>query len=107
MNVWLMAAGAMLVCLIPCGVVCLRGDAMNRLVGLEAAGVIAALAFLLLAEGFGRQPFADLALALALLAFGGGLVFARFLERWMRSQWRACWGWAWPRRRSRWRACWR
>ena len=38
---------------------------------------------LLLAEGFGRAPFTDLAVALALLSFGGGLVFARFLERWM------------------------
>jgi multisubunit Na+/H+ antiporter MnhF subunit len=28
-------------------------------------------------------PFYDLALAAALLAFGGGLVFVRFLERWL------------------------
>ena len=83
MNLWLLAAGAMIVCLIPCGIACLRGDTTDRLVGLEAAGLIAALALLLLAEGFGRAPFTDLALALALLSFGGGLVFARFLERWM------------------------
>ena len=83
MNVWLLAAGAMLVCLIPCGMVCLRGDAFERLVGLEAAGLIASLIFLLLAEGLHRAPFTDLALALALLSFGGGLVFVRFLERWM------------------------
>jgi multicomponent Na+:H+ antiporter subunit F len=83
MNVWLAAAGAMIVCLIPCGVACLRGDTSDRLVGLEAGGLIATLILLLLAEGFGRQPFTDLALALALLSFGGGMVFARFLERWM------------------------
>jgi multicomponent Na+:H+ antiporter subunit F len=83
MNGWLIAAGGMMLCLIPCGIVCLRGDIADRLVGLEAAGLIAALVLLLGAEGFHRQPFTDLALALALLSFGGGLVFARFLERWM------------------------
>lgn len=83
MNPWLTAACVLLLCLIPCGMVCLRGDPLDRLVGLETAGVLAALILLLLAEGFGRAPFTDLALALALLTFGGGLVFARFLERWM------------------------
>ncbi len=83
MNVWLVFSGVLLLCLVPCGVACLRGDAVNRLVGLEAGGLIATLILLLLAEGFRRQPFTDLALALALLSFGGGLVFARFLERWM------------------------
>jgi multicomponent Na+:H+ antiporter subunit F len=82
-NPCLMAAGAMLLCLIPCGIACLRGEAVNRLVGLEAAGLIASLVLVLLAEGLNRPPFLDLALALALLSFGGGLVFARFLERWM------------------------
>lgn len=83
MNLWLVAAGILLVCMIPCGAVCLRGDTFHRLVGLEAGGLIASLIFLLLAEGFHRPPFADLALALALLSFGGGLVFVRFLERWL------------------------
>jgi multicomponent Na+:H+ antiporter subunit F len=83
MNIWLWAALVLMVCLIPCGIACLRGDIWRRLVGLEAAGMIASLILLLLAEGFHRAPFADLALALALLSFGGGLVFVRFLERWM------------------------
>ena len=83
MNEWLVAATVLLGAMIPCGVVCLRGEAIDRLAGLEAAGTVAALVLLLLAEGFGRVPFTDLAVALALLSFGGGLVFARFLERWM------------------------
>jgi multicomponent Na+:H+ antiporter subunit F len=82
-NGWLLAAGAMIACLIPCGIACLRGELADRLVGLSATGLIAALVLLLGAEGLHRQPFTDLALALALLSFGGGLVFARFLERWM------------------------
>ena len=38
---------------------------------------------LLLCEGVSRPEFADLALALSILSFGGGLVYARFLERWV------------------------
>lgn len=83
MNTWLIGATVLLFSLIPCGIVVFRGDAMNRLVGLEMAGMIEALIFILLAEGTHQVPFYDLALALALLAFGGGLVFARFLERWL------------------------
>jgi multicomponent Na+:H+ antiporter subunit F len=56
---------------------------MRRLIGLEMAGMIISLLLVLLAEGMHRPPFYDLALAVALLSFGGGLVFARFLERWL------------------------
>lgn len=83
MNLWLIAAGALLVCLVPAGVVCLRGDAIDRLVGLELTGTLATVTLVLLAEGFHRVSFLDLPLTLALLSFAGGLVFARFLERWM------------------------
>lgn len=83
MNVWLVCATVMLFCLVPCGIIVFRGSAMDRLVGLEMAGMVEALLLILLAQGFHRIPFYDLALALALLTFGGGLVFARFLERWL------------------------
>jgi multicomponent Na+:H+ antiporter subunit F len=81
-NEWLVAALALLAGLIPCGVVCLRGEPTERLVGLSMAGTIDALVLLLLAVGYRRGIYLDLALALALLTFAGSLVFARFLERW-------------------------
>jgi multicomponent Na+:H+ antiporter subunit F len=83
MNEWILAALALLAGLVPCGWLCLRGDPVNRLVGLELAGVLDTLVLLLLAEGFDRQVYFDLALALALLSLASGLVFARFLERWV------------------------
>ena len=83
MNVWLVAASGLSLSLIPCALICLRGAPLHRLVGLEMAGVCESLVLLLLAEGFQRPLFYDLGLALALLSFGGGLVFARFLERWL------------------------
>jgi multicomponent Na+:H+ antiporter subunit F len=82
-NVWLLAAGGMSLSLVPCAYVCLRGGAVGRLVGLEMTAVCNSLVLLLLAQGFQRTLFYDVALSLALLAFGGGLVFARFLERWL------------------------
>ena len=83
MNAWLIAATALLFALIPCGLVVFRGDATRRVVGLEMAGVIDAMVLLTLAEGIHNPNFYDLALAAALLAFGGSLVFIRFLERWL------------------------
>ena len=81
-NVWLWGATALLIALIPCGITCFRGKALDRLVGLEMAGVVITLDLVLLAEGFHRLPFYDIPLTLAILSFGGGMVFARFLERW-------------------------
>ena len=47
------------------------------------AGTVDTLVLLLLAQAYDRAIYFDLALALALLSFAGGLVFARFLERWI------------------------
>jgi multicomponent Na+:H+ antiporter subunit F len=82
-NVWLIAAVALLVGLVPCMIVCFRGSPMDRLVGLEMAGTVDTLVLLVLAAGYEQAIFFDLAVVLALLTFAGGLVFARFLERWL------------------------
>lgn len=78
----MVAAAAIFVALVPCLRVALRGRAVDRLVGVEALGVIASLLFVVLARALDQPFVVDLALALALLSFGGGLVFARFLEGW-------------------------
>lgn len=83
MNVWLLGSCVLIFALAPCGIAMFRGNALERLVGLEMAGVISTLLLVMLTEGMHRINFYDLALALALLSFGGALVFARFLERWL------------------------
>lgn len=83
MNAWLLGASVLLAGLVPCGIASFRGDTMERLVGLEMASMVVTLLLVMLAEGIGQVNFYDLPLALALLSFGGGLVFARFLERWL------------------------
>jgi multicomponent Na+:H+ antiporter subunit F len=60
---------------------CLRGRPERRLVGLEMASMIVVIAMVLFTVGFGRAAFIDLPLALAIMSFGGGLVFVRFLGK--------------------------
>jgi multicomponent Na+:H+ antiporter subunit F len=81
MNIWLAAAAGVSATLIPCADMCLRGAPERRLVGLEMSSLIVTIALVLFTVGFGRMPFMDLPLALALMSFGGGLVFARFLGK--------------------------
>ena len=80
MNLWLLASAALLPPLIACVWVTFRGPSESRLVGLEYAGLVTVLMLVLLAEGINRPEFITVALALGLLAFGGGMVFVRFLE---------------------------
>lgn len=81
MNIWLAAATGVSVTLLPCADMCLRGSSERRLVGLEMASLIVTISLILFTIGFGRTPFMDLPLALAMMSFGGGLVFARFLGK--------------------------
>jgi multisubunit Na+/H+ antiporter MnhF subunit len=81
MNEWEIAATVLAFALIPCVVVCLLSQPEAGLVALEIAGVIATTILMLLAEGFHRQSFIDLAVVLAPLALVGALTFARLMER--------------------------
>lgn len=69
--------------LVPLLVVCVRHSALDALVALELASTITTFVLMLLAQGYNRDPFYDLALVSALLSFAGALTFARFLERWV------------------------
>ena len=81
LNMWCIAGICVSAGLIPCADMCLRGTPERRLAGMEMASLLLVFSMVLFTEGFGRPPFIDLALALAIMSFGGGLVFARFLEK--------------------------
>jgi multicomponent Na+:H+ antiporter subunit F len=83
MNGWYIAALGLLVALVPCFIVCMKGDPLNRLVGLEMASTVSILLLVVLAQALQRDFLYDLALAQALLSFGAGFVFAHFLEKWL------------------------
>jgi multicomponent Na+:H+ antiporter subunit F len=82
-NAWLIAAMVLLFALLPCMAVAVKGDPLTRLLALEMGSMIAVLEMVLLTEWMGNPNFLDLPLCLALLSFGGSLVFVRFLERWL------------------------
>ncbi len=82
MTMWQMAAAALLLGLVPCGLACLKGEIGARLVALELVGVVAVLIVLLLAVD-SAVNLPDVALVLGFVGVVGGLVFARFLERWL------------------------
>lgn len=83
MSAFVIAAIAMLAAVIPCGIVMLRGKIMEAVVAYEAVSSIVIIVLVLLAEGFRRSGEFELPVLLAMLILGSGLVFVRFLERWL------------------------
>ncbi|MCG6494213.1 monovalent cation/H+ antiporter complex subunit F [Kitasatospora sp. A2-31] len=80
MNAWLLAAAVLAVGgLGACLPLALRGEPQHRLAGLNLAATLTSVVLLLLAQGFGRTSYTDLALDLAVLAPAGTLVFTRLL----------------------------
>ncbi len=85
MTIWLAADIALLLGLIPCGVLIARSaDAADWTIALQLSGVIVTLALLLLAQAMSRPSFYDLAVTLALLSFPAGMMLAHFIQRWLR-----------------------
>ncbi len=83
MSAWWITSAILLAALVPCAAKCLRGDPVDRFVGLQLAETTTVLLLLAAALGQGRAAFVDVALAAAVLSFGSSVVFARFLERWL------------------------
>ena len=80
-NEWLWAGTAMLGLLVPCALLAIRGDIVDRLLGFELASAITSLALVVLAEGFNRSIYFDLALVFTAMQYGATLMIVRFLER--------------------------
>jgi multisubunit Na+/H+ antiporter MnhF subunit len=77
------AAIAMLACTIPAGIVIARGDLGSAVVGYEFITSVMVMVLALLAQAFQRPSLFELPVLLAILMFGGGLVFVRAMERWL------------------------
>ena len=83
MNAFVWAATGFLVAFVPLLFVALRRRPIDGLVALECAGVLLVLVLLCLAEGFHRSFGYSVAVVAAVMTWIGGLVFARFLGRWL------------------------
>ena len=80
---WLVALLALLPALAVPVVVALRGSTGQRLVAVQLATALAAVALVLTSFAFDQPSFLDLALTLSFLSLPGTLVLALFLERWL------------------------
>jgi multisubunit Na+/H+ antiporter MnhF subunit len=77
------AAIAMLICLIPAGIVIARDDLPAAVVAYQFITAVVIMVLALLAQAFQRSSLFELPVLLALLMFGSGLVFVRTMERWL------------------------
>jgi multisubunit Na+/H+ antiporter MnhF subunit len=77
------AAVAMLICIIPAGIVLARDDLPEAVVAYEFITAVIVMVLALLAQAFQRSSLFELPVLLALLMFGSGLVFVRAMERWL------------------------
>ncbi|MFI0447087.1 monovalent cation/H+ antiporter complex subunit F [Actinomadura sp. 6N118] len=67
--------------LLPTVLTTLYGRPVDRLAGLMLVGPLVTLVLMVLAAGYGRSAYLDVALVLSVLSCAGSLVFARFLGR--------------------------
>jgi multicomponent Na+:H+ antiporter subunit F len=81
MNVWELASQITMFALLPLTWMAVIGDAQNRLVVFYMTGVVITLLLMMLTMAFNRMSMMDLVITLALMSFGGGIVFARFFAR--------------------------
>lgn len=80
MNAWLLTAAVLLTLgLPPCAWIVCRAAPQERVTGLSLATTLATVLFLLLAQGYGRTDYQDLALVLVVVGPAGTLVFTRLL----------------------------
>jgi len=77
------AAIAMLIAMIPAGIVLCRDDLPAAIVAYEFIGAVVVMVLVLLAQAFQRPALFELPVLFALLLFGSGLVFVRAMERWL------------------------
>jgi len=79
-NAWLVGVLALVGVGLPVATwIASRGDPVDRLVGLELAGVVATLALLAFAQAVAQPSYLIVPTIAVVLSFAGTLVFARLL----------------------------
>lgn len=83
MNAFLVAATVLLAALVPLLIAASLRRPIDGLVALEAAGAVSTLTLLCLSVGLEDSVLFSVAVIAAVASWIGGLVFARFLGRWV------------------------
>jgi multisubunit Na+/H+ antiporter MnhF subunit len=82
-NAFTIAGTALIVGLVPLGILAVVGREIDGVVALEVCGTLATLILLCLGEGFHRSAYFDLPVICVACTWIGGMVFARFFGRWI------------------------
>jgi multisubunit Na+/H+ antiporter MnhF subunit len=77
------AAIAMLIAIIPAGIVLCRGELAASIVAYEFITSVIVMVLALLAQAFKRASEFELPVLLAVLMYGSALVYLRVMERWL------------------------
>jgi multisubunit Na+/H+ antiporter MnhF subunit len=80
---FVVAAIAMLIAVIPAGIVLCRGELAASVVAYEFIAAVIVMVLALLAQAFRRSSEFELPVLLAVLMYGSGLAFVRVMERWL------------------------
>ncbi|HUN35418.1 MAG TPA: monovalent cation/H+ antiporter complex subunit F [Trebonia sp.] len=80
---FVITAIVMLVAMVPAGVTLCRGDLSSSVVAYEFITSVVVIVLALMAQAFRRSAEFELAVLMAVLLFGSGLVFVRTIERWL------------------------
>lgn len=83
MNAFVIAATVLIAALAPLLLVASVRRPIDGLVAVEAAGAVSTLALLCLSVGLGDSILFTVAVIAAVASWIGGLMFARFLGRWI------------------------
>ena len=83
MNAFAWAATALVTGYVPLLAIAVRRRPIDGLLALEMAGILLVLVLVCLAEAFHRSFEYGVAIVAAVMTWIGGLVFARFLGRWV------------------------
>jgi multisubunit Na+/H+ antiporter MnhF subunit len=77
------AAIAMLLAMVPVGIVLCRGELADSVVAYEFITSVVVMVLALLAQAFRRPDLFEFPVLMAALLYGSSLVFIRVLERWL------------------------
>jgi multisubunit Na+/H+ antiporter MnhF subunit len=81
LSAFLITAIVMLIALVPSAVVVARGDVPDAVVAFQGIASSTVMVLALIVEGFNRGGEFELPVLSAVLLYGSGLVFVRFMER--------------------------
>jgi multisubunit Na+/H+ antiporter MnhF subunit len=80
---FVVAAIAVLIAIIPAGIVLCRGELAESVVAYEFITSVIVIVLALLAQGFKRPSLFEFPVLMAVLLYGSSLVFVRAVERWL------------------------